>query len=304
MGETTEKVKGLYPKLLEIQRRILGLEKDRNTKSQQNPNGYAYVTGAKVLSFVKPLMNEYGLILKQEITGFDNTRQDYKTKFAEKSEILTRVDMLFTWVDAETGEKDVNTWGANGMNDWEKGLGSALTYAERYFLLKYFHISTDEDDIDNPDRQTTEPVAIKLTPAPPTATTAPATQPIQPEPNPAVATGTTTLTPAIEATTAVKKTKAPAVAKEPAKSGTPSAGISPSQEFSTPPAAPEQKASDDERRVKAKAAFKALDQVAALKYIVKTLNKPQYSTVETYVDSSDITEVLNTYNAIKLLEAK
>jgi hypothetical protein len=42
---------------------------------------------------------------------------------------------------------------ANGQNDFEKGLGSALTYAERYFLLKYFHISTDEDDIDNPNRK-------------------------------------------------------------------------------------------------------------------------------------------------------
>ena len=24
-----------------------------------------------------------------------------------------------------------------------------MTYAERYFLLKFFHIATDEDDIDN-----------------------------------------------------------------------------------------------------------------------------------------------------------
>src|SRR5690606_6435660 len=44
-------------------------------------------------------------------------------------------------------------FGANGQNDWEKGLGSALTYGERYFLLKFFHIATDEDDIDNPDRK-------------------------------------------------------------------------------------------------------------------------------------------------------
>ena len=28
-----------------------------------------------------------------------------------------------------------------------------MTYAERYFLLKFFHINTDEDDIDNPERK-------------------------------------------------------------------------------------------------------------------------------------------------------
>ena len=45
---------------------------------------------------------------------------------------------------------DFSKFEANGQNDWDKGVGSAMTYAERYFLLKYFHIATDEDDIDNP----------------------------------------------------------------------------------------------------------------------------------------------------------
>ena len=36
------------------------------------------------------------------------------------------------------------------MNNWDKGLGSALTYGERYFLLKFFHIATDKDDVDAP----------------------------------------------------------------------------------------------------------------------------------------------------------
>ena len=70
--------------------------------------------------------------------------------------MLSKVMMRFTWIDCETGDKDENLFGANGQNDWDKGVGSALTYAERYFLLKYFHINTDEDDIDNPDRKPQE----------------------------------------------------------------------------------------------------------------------------------------------------
>jgi len=151
----------IYQKLLEIQRGIIGLGKDKDTKSQQNPNGYAYVTGSKVLENIKPLMNKYGLLLKQEVLSAENTRQDYATKYGSKSEILTKVMMKFTWVDCDTGEKDENLFGANGQNDWEKGFGSALTYAERYFLLKYFHIATDEDDIDNDERKTTAPVQIQ-----------------------------------------------------------------------------------------------------------------------------------------------
>ena len=145
----------IYKKLLAIQKEVKGLSKDK--KSHQ----YDYVSGNKLLSFIKPLMDEQGLILKQEILSIDNERQDYKTKFGDKSEILSKVMMRFTWIDAETGEKDENLFGANGQNDWEKGLGSALTYGERYFILKYFHIATDEDDIDNPNRKTSQPIAAK-----------------------------------------------------------------------------------------------------------------------------------------------
>jgi len=134
----------IYKKLIKIQTQVSGLGKDKKAF------GYDYVTGTKILSFIKPIMDAEGIILKQEIISIDNERQDYKSKNGEKSEILTKVMMKFTWVDVETGDKDENYFGANGQNGWDKGVGSALTYAERYFLLKYFHIATDEDDIDQP----------------------------------------------------------------------------------------------------------------------------------------------------------
>ena len=97
-------------------------------------------------------MNQYGIMLKQEVEKIEKEIINYKTKNGEKTEMLYSVWQKFTWIDVNTGEKDENSFFASGMNDWEKGLGSALTYAERYFLLKYFHIATDEDDIDNSER--------------------------------------------------------------------------------------------------------------------------------------------------------
>lgn len=150
----------IYKKLLAIQKEVNGLKKDKKAF------GFDYVTGGKLLSFIKPLMNDNGLLLKQEITSIENVRQDYNVSAKKwvnkegvntsieyerpKNEVLSKVMMKFTWIDSETGEKDENLFGANGQNGWDKGVGSALTYAERYFILKYFHISTDEDDIDNP----------------------------------------------------------------------------------------------------------------------------------------------------------
>lgn len=132
----------LYQKLLYIQKDIDTFVKDADG------HNYSYVSGNQVLNKIRPLMNKLGLILKPEITSIENERMDYKTKYADKSEILSKVMFRMTWICCDSGEKDVCEWGANGQNDWDKGVGSAMTYAERYFLLKYFHVPTDADDVD------------------------------------------------------------------------------------------------------------------------------------------------------------
>jgi len=145
-----EKPKNLYQKLLEIQKQVIGLGKDKSALS------YKYVTGDKVLSHIKPLMNSLGILLKQEVLSIENTRQDYTTKNGTRSEIHSKVMLRFTWIDTDSNEREECLFGANGQNDWERGVPSAMTLGERYFLLKFFHIATDEDDIDNPERKAQE----------------------------------------------------------------------------------------------------------------------------------------------------
>lgn len=146
-----EKQTTLLKKLLKIQKAVMGLKRDASG------NNYKYVSGDKVLEHIKPVMNEEGILLSMEVLSLENTRQDYKLKSGfEKSEILTKANMKFTWICVDTGETLECLWAANGQNDWDKGAGSAYTYGERYFLLKFFHIATDEDDVDNPARKKEE----------------------------------------------------------------------------------------------------------------------------------------------------
>ena len=120
----------------------------KNSNAGFGASAYQYVSGSKVLDFVRPKMDELGILLIPQIESIENERIDYNTKQGAKSELLSKIMMTFIWIDADSGEKLSVPFGANGMNNWDKGLGSALTYAERYFLLKFFHISTDEDDVD------------------------------------------------------------------------------------------------------------------------------------------------------------
>ena len=146
----------VYKKMLAIQRAVIGLGKDKQG------HGYEYVTGNKVLGEIKPLMNSLGLLLICNIPYAEYREVEYyvnrsrweggnEIKYKEdKKEILVVAKFIFTWICVETGEELSVDWSASGFNQWDKGIGSAMTYAERYFLMKTFHIATDEDDVDNP----------------------------------------------------------------------------------------------------------------------------------------------------------
>ena len=133
-----------------------------NTEGQTGAARYNYVSGAKLLGVIRPLMDKLGLILTQEVVDIKNEPITYMTRNGEKTEMFTTVHIRFTWVDTDDGSQVVNDFFANGMNAWDKGLGSALTYAERYYLMKTFHIATDEDDVD----ALVKPEAIKENAAP------------------------------------------------------------------------------------------------------------------------------------------
>ena len=119
-----------------------------NTEGQTGAARYNYVSGVKLLGVIRPWMDKLGLILTQEVVDIKNEPITYMTRNGEKTEMFTTIHIRFTWVDTDDDSQVVNDFFANGMNAWDKGLGSALTYAERYYLMKTFHIATDEDDVD------------------------------------------------------------------------------------------------------------------------------------------------------------
>lgn len=155
---------GVYRKILELQRTVRALLPNANGGGDRN--SYKYVSGAKLLGYLRPKMDNLGIILKQEIVEESHERIDYATAYGHKSEMFTSLKMRFTWIDVETGERDENEFIAFGQNGWDKGLGSALTYGERYFLLKFFHIATDEDDVDALPIEDAMPANVQMPPTP------------------------------------------------------------------------------------------------------------------------------------------
>lgn len=138
----------LYQKIIEVRKVANGFSKD--TKGY----GYDYVSGNQILNKIKDKMNEVGLILQPSAQVGEHQLFCYtNSKGQEKVDIQVWGSMAYTWINAENPEeREVVSWAYYGQqDDISKSFGSALTYSERYFLLKYFGLPTDEDDPDGKD---------------------------------------------------------------------------------------------------------------------------------------------------------
>lgn len=154
----------LHQKLVEVKKNIEGFSKDK--KSGSGSFGYEYVSGSQVLRAIKDKMDELGVLLIPEI-DYDTMKwekHNYKTsKGAEKTDFIITMKMNYTWVNADFPDDKITIpWVCIGQqtDDIAKAVGTAMTYNERYFLLKFLGLPTDEDDADakanRNDKQYTE----------------------------------------------------------------------------------------------------------------------------------------------------
>lgn len=141
-----EKNTTIYEKLLEMQRRVDSVIRDGKNTSDK----YDFASDENVLDTFRPLMDELGLLLIPSVTGaqlHEGTTRNGTVRY------LTEMTINMTWRDVMSGEELTVPWYAQGVDlAGEKGVGKALTYAEKYFLLKFFHVATKKDDPDTDPR--------------------------------------------------------------------------------------------------------------------------------------------------------
>lgn len=146
----SEKVKelNLYQKIVEVRKVAGSFAKD------SKGHNYQYVSGNQVLSKIKDKMNELNLLLIPATKVGEHSEHNYKTfKGKEMVDIIVQGEMTYTWINGDKPEEQlVIDWAYYGQqDDISKAFGSALTYSERYFLLKCLGLPTDADDPDSRD---------------------------------------------------------------------------------------------------------------------------------------------------------
>ena len=139
----------LFQKINEVKKVVKTFSKDAETSGK---GAYSYVSGSQVLSMIKDKMEEIGLLfLPIETEHRDWTTYDYKNASGyDKTDFIVTGKINYEWIDCDdpTQRQKVSFEYYGQQNDISKAFGSALTYSERYLLLKSLGAPTDEDDPD------------------------------------------------------------------------------------------------------------------------------------------------------------
>lgn len=158
----------IYQKLAKIRKNVEVIKKNKDGYN------YTYVSEDEILAKISVWMDKLDLSLIPGVVGetmmvspyhYVKTKatRDGKTFDQQVNEIIVNADMTYTWVNnTNPEEKVVVHWGLVGQQeDAAQAYGAGLTYAGRYFLLKYFNIATVDDDPDNFRKKQKEAEAVE-----------------------------------------------------------------------------------------------------------------------------------------------
>jgi hypothetical protein len=138
-----EKNLNIYQKLVQVRKEVKYVQKSGNGYNFQ------YATEPQILGAIRSKMDELNLFLEVNMDALEPV-----VCMVIQNKALCKVDGLkatfsFTWTNGDQPDQTITK--KMIMQDIEQGIetvGGLLTYANRYFLYKFFSVPTDKDDPD------------------------------------------------------------------------------------------------------------------------------------------------------------
>ena len=130
----------------------------KNLSVKAGGGSYKAVSERDIIDAVKPLETKYRVysypssreIVDDEILEGEKTYQGNTTK---TTTFFTRIQTVYTFVNIDKPEETFSTIVfSEGIDPGDKGSGKAMTYADKYALMKAYKISTGDD----PDQNASE----------------------------------------------------------------------------------------------------------------------------------------------------
>lgn len=154
---TTPKKTADKPATLNIFQRMLAATSEINRVAKNlkvdisKSQSYKAVAESDVLEAVKPIEEKYGIysypvsrtVIKDEAY---TTTSEHDERKSEKTTFFMRLATVYRFVNIDKPDEyiDITTYG-DGVDTQDKAPGKAMTYADKYALLKAYKIQTGDD---------------------------------------------------------------------------------------------------------------------------------------------------------------
>ena len=144
----------IYEKLSAITAEIGVVEKNLNVKVSSN-SSYKAVSERDVLDAVKPIEQKYRVYsypANRKIIDRDvlTKETEYNGTITRTNTLFMRVETVYRFVNIDKPDEFIETtvYG-DGLDTGDKAAGKAMTYADKYALMKAYKLSTGDD----PDKE-------------------------------------------------------------------------------------------------------------------------------------------------------
>lgn len=142
---------------------------NKNLEVGLGKNQYKAVGEKDVLNAVKPIEIECGIYSypkerKVIDTNILTTTKEYNGQTTESKQLFMRLEVTYRFVNVDKPEEyiDITTYG-DGVDSQDKAPGKAMTYADKYALLKAYKIETGDDPDKEPSTNLKEIAKPKAT---------------------------------------------------------------------------------------------------------------------------------------------
>lgn len=134
---------------MNIFQKMLAVESELGTVAKNlDVLDYKAVSERDIIDAVKPLEQKYGIYsYPVSRTVVDQGTMEFATKNGgTRTQLYMRIKTTYRFVNVEEPSEyiEVDTYG-DGLDSADKSVGKAMTYADKYALMKAYKISTGDD---------------------------------------------------------------------------------------------------------------------------------------------------------------
>ena len=155
----------IYQRMSAVTKDLEVVAKNLTVETGKNSKSYKAVSERDIIDAVKPVEIKHGVYsfpYSREIVESEMLEQE--TQYGKKTQFYTKLKTIYRFVNVDEPSEfiDITSFSV-GLDSGDKGDGKAMTYGDKYALMKAYKISTGDD----PDAKASEDARYTKAPAGP-----------------------------------------------------------------------------------------------------------------------------------------